>query len=65
MAAKPMVGLSSAGVDLGLGNALSDQVKDQTDELRKKKMREQQGLGASPAAMSLFGGLGGGTGAGY
>lgn len=64
MAAKPMIGLSNAGVDLGLGVGLADQVKDQTDELRKKKMREQQGMGASPAAMSLFGGLGG-TGTGY
>lgn len=63
MAAKPMMGLSSAGVDLGLGGGLAEQVKDQTDELRKKKMREQQGM--SPAVQSLFGGGLGGTGAGY
>lgn len=65
MAAKPMTGLSSAGVDLGLGlgGGLAEQVKDQTDELRKKKMREQQGM--SPAVQSLFGGGLGGTGAGY
>lgn len=62
MAAKPMIGLSNAGVDLGLGSALSDQVKDQTDELRKKKMREQQGM--SPAVQSLFGGGMGGIGSG-
>lgn len=56
--ATKQIGLSgSAGVDLGLGGALQSQVADQAEELRKKKMREQQGL--SPAVQSLFGGLGG------
>ena len=60
MAAKPIIGLSNAGADLGLGGALAQQVGDAAEELRKKKMRQQQ-LGAmgSPAVQSLLGGLGG------
>lgn len=62
MAGKPSIGLSNAGIDLGLGGALQQQVGDQAEELRKKKMREQQGM--SPAVQSLFGGGMGGIGSG-
>jgi hypothetical protein len=61
--------MSPAGTALGLGNlggtglgdALTGQVADQTDELRRKRMLEAQqrgllGPGGSAAATSLFGG---------
>lgn len=60
-------GLSPAVADLGLGDLLGQQVKDETDEERKKRMKEMQdrqmsGPGGSPATQALFGGLGGGYG---
>lgn len=56
-------GISPAGTDLGLGTMLTDQVVGETEEQRKKRMQEQQqqAMGASPAALSLFGGMGAGT----
>lgn len=67
MAGMPMPGLVAGGAaatDLGLGNALSDQVKDETDEQRKKRIQQMQqqqlaGSGGSLAANSIFGGIGG------
>jgi hypothetical protein len=53
-----------------LGSDLQDQVIDQTEELRKKKMLEAQqnallGVsGGSAAGQSLFGGIGGFNGTG-
>jgi hypothetical protein len=46
----PAMGLSAA-TDLGLGSSLSDQVKDETEE---EKRRKRLGLD-SPAVQSLFG----------
>lgn len=54
--------LSAAG-DLGLGQQLQQSVADQEEELRKKKVLQQQGPGnfgdqmLNPATMSLFGGM--------
>jgi hypothetical protein len=55
--------------DLGLGGALNQQVQDETDEERKKRlaqMQRQQALGPSGslAVTSLFGPRGGMPGAG-
>lgn len=61
-------GLSPAASDLGmgLGDMLQDQVAGETDEQRKRRMREQQqaglmpaGTASSPASLALFGGMGG------
>jgi len=58
------LGVSS---DLGLGGQLSQQVQDETDEERKKRMAQMQqqsllGPAGSLAVTSLFGGPGrGGT----
>lgn len=54
----------NAASDLGLGQQLADQVKSETDEERKKRMRLQQ---MSPGAAQLFGSaMGGGmTGGRY
>jgi hypothetical protein len=47
-----------AALDLGLGDPLSAQVKDETEEQRKKRLLlQQQRTALGPAAMSL--GLGG------
>jgi len=61
------IGLSAAG-DLGLGQALMDQV-DEAEEERKKKLLQQANQSQRPgqfgdasmslAAMQLFGGFGG------
>lgn len=54
-----MNGLSSAGSMLmgmpGLGGSLSQQVQDETDEERKRRMAEQaaQRAGVSPAGRAL------------
>lgn len=61
----PSKGLSAID-DLGLGDMLGQQVSDETDEARKKRMAEMQqrsmmGSGGSLATLSL---LGGGLGAG-
>lgn len=60
--------LSPASNDLGLGGALSTQVADETEEMRKKRMLEQQqklqlGPAGSMAITSLFG-MNGGASAG-
>lgn len=65
---KPMSpGISPAVQSLGLGGLLQDQVKGETDEERKRRMKEMQdqslmGPNGSPATLALFGGSGGGTG---
>lgn len=56
--------LSPAVSALGMGGALSDQVKDETEEERRKRLQQQQerslmGPAGSPATLSLFGGMGG------
>lgn len=63
-------GLSPAGADLGLGSTLSQQVLNETEEERKKRMaqiQQQQLLGpaGSMSVTSLFGPAGGASGAGY
>lgn len=55
--ANPM--MSAAATDLGLGDMLRDQVGEETEETRKKRMLEQQqrslmGSGGSPAASMLY-----------
>lgn len=70
MPLRPMSGMSlaagSAAADLGLGDLLADQVGVETEELRKKRLQQAQGVQMGPpagaAALSLFGGLGGGRG---
>ena len=51
---------SSAALDLGLGGQLNQQVQDETDDERRKRMQlmQQQKLGpaGSLAATTLFGG---------
>lgn len=57
--------MSPAVQSLGLGGAaLADQVKTETDEERKRRMKEMQdqqlmGPAGSPATLALFGGTGG------
>jgi len=54
--------LSPAAGDLGLGDMLGQQVMDETEEARKKRMAQMRDRsdGGSLAALSLFGGgLGG------
>jgi hypothetical protein len=49
---------SPAGQALGLGNSLSQQLADETEEQRKKRLQlQQQQMALGPAAMTL--GLGG------
>lgn len=63
--ANPMsTGVSPAVQSLGLGGMLSDQVKAETDEERKKRMKQMQdqslmGSAGSPATAALFGGSSG------
>jgi hypothetical protein len=62
--------LTSAVDALGLGDALADQVSGETEEMRKKRMAEQQqkqmlGPAGSMAVTSLFGMTGGARGGGY
>lgn len=62
-------GLSAAGAALGLGDMLTEQVADETEEARKKRMLEAQqrqmlGPTGSLAVTSLFGPTGG-AGAGF
>lgn len=66
----PQNSLSPASTDLGLGDALSQQVAGETDEQRKKRlaqMQQTQSLGpaGSMAVTSLFGMSAGARGAGY
>lgn len=52
-----------AALDLGLGGQLSQQVADQTDEQRRKRLAEMKGgVMSSPAVVSLLGGYGAGPG---
>jgi len=57
-----MTPLSPTASDLGLGDALMSQVRDETDDERKKRLQQRkvQAL-AGPAAqmLGLTGGLGG------
>lgn len=53
--------LSAAVSDLGLGNMLSEQVSDETEEMRRKRMEQMQmnqvaGPQASLAVRTIFGG---------
>lgn len=53
---------SDAVKDLGLGDMLQNQAQGDTDELRKKRLRDQQALMGSMgslASYSLFGARGG------
>lgn len=47
--------MSPASTDLGLGGDLQQQVKDETEEERRKRMLAQQTSKMSPGAMSLLG----------
>jgi len=49
------ISLTPAGADLGLGQNLQQQVEDETDEARKKRMAMANGALFSPASMSLLG----------
>lgn len=56
-------GLSAAAGDLGLGGMLRDQVQNETEEERRKRMGQLQemqtlGTGGSLAVNSLFGSKG-------
>lgn len=55
--------MSPAASDLGLGAQLSDQVKSETEEERRKRLASMSGMSGranlSPGAMSLLGGPGG------
>ena len=68
----PVPGLSPLGAagDLGLGDMLSQQVKGETEDERKKRMaalQQQQSLGpaGSMAVTSLFGPAAGAQNAGH
>lgn len=53
------LGMNDSG---GLGNQLAEQVTGETDEQRKKRLRDQQTGSIAPgggAAFDLFGGMGG------
>lgn len=59
----PIPALSPAASDLGLGSLLQDQISDETDEQRKKRMEQIQlnqaiGPGQSLAARTIFGDAG-------
>lgn len=57
-------GISPAVQSLGLGGMLEQQVATDTEEERKKRMKQMQessliGPAGSPATLALFGGAGG------
>lgn len=57
-------GLSPAVQNLGLGDLLGQQAKDETEEERKRRLKQMQeqslmGTAGSPATLALFGGSGG------
>jgi hypothetical protein len=62
---KPMSpGTSPAVQSLGLGGMLQNQVTSETDDERKRRIKQMQeeslmGTSGSPATMALFGGSGG------
>lgn len=65
----PASSLSPASIALGLGDMLGQQVADESEETRKKRMAEMQqkqmaGPASSMAVTSLFGMNGGMPGAG-
>ena len=63
-----MGGGMSAVESLGLGDMLRDEVSDETEELRKKRMQEQQNrglMGPSGGALSPMMLFGGGLPGGY
>lgn len=58
-------GIPGASEDLGLGTMLADQVTGETEEQRRRRLREMQqsqsappGTGQSAASLALFGGMG-------
>lgn len=58
--------MSQAATDLGLGGQLQQQVKNETDEERRKRLMASQSSKLSPGAASLLGGPGMGlTSGGY
>jgi len=62
-----LTGSATADLGLGLGDMLQQQVADETEEERKKRMaqlaqRKQIGMGATAATAMLFGSTGGGPG---
>jgi hypothetical protein len=60
MAAANPTNLSGAAGDLGLGDMLGQQVANETDEQRRKRMAQMaQDKNMSPAAISLLGGYSG------
>lgn len=66
---KPLTGIAGAAADLGLGDMLQQQAIGETEEMRRKRMREMQqnaGIGSGMAARDLlgsgFGGVGGPAG---
>lgn len=60
MATNSPSGLMGAPADLGLGGMLGQQVADETEEQRKKRMAQMnQDKNLSPAAISLLGGYSG------
>jgi hypothetical protein len=63
--AKGLGTMSQAATDLGLGGQLQQQVKDETDEQRRKRLMAQGGSQLSPGAASLLGGSMGLSGGGY
>lgn len=62
--------LSAASEALGLGDVLAEQVADETEDQRKKRMaqlQQKQALGPSGSlsVTSLFGMIGGASASGY
>lgn len=57
-------GLTPAATDLGLGDAVKQQLEDQEAERKKKLLQlgKMDAFGGSPASMSLLGPAGGGMG---
>lgn len=58
--ASPLAGLSAAVADLGLGDMLGEQVSDETEEMRRKRMAQTQqnqvmGPAGSLAVKTIFG----------
>ena len=55
--------MMGAAGDLGLGGMLRDQVQNETEEERRKRMAQMQNRAldpaGSPATLALYGGMGG------
>lgn len=61
-----MAAMGGAAADLGMGDQLNQQVQDETDEERKKRLQQMQqqsllGPAGSLAVSSIFGGMRAGT----